>query len=279
MSLGKGNHVAEQGTGTVRVSRGGPVAFLVLDNPSMRNALTQPMWRQVPALLAELAQDDTVKVLVVRGAGDHFSAGADIASVQAILYHRTTGEGGGGDITVAEEALAAFPKPSIAAIDGYCVGGGWQIAGACDLRLASERAIFGVTPAKIGIVYPLSGIKRLIQLVGPATTKYLLFTGDFVGAAEALQLGLATKVLPTQTFWDDVAAFAEHVAARSQLSVRAQKELINLIGQGDGDAAALDERNLYWQREMVAGEDAAIGVAAFLAKETPQFTWVRPGLV
>ena len=245
----------------------------------MRNALTQPMWRQVPALLAELAQDDTVKVLVVRGAGDHFSAGADIASVQAILYHRTTGEGGGGDITVAEEALAAFPKPSIAAIDGYCVGGGWQIAGACDLRLASERAIFGVTPAKIGIVYPLSGIKRLIQLVGPATTKYLLFTGDFVGAAEALQLGLATKVLPTQTFRDDVAAFAEHVAARSQLSVRAQKELINLIGQGDGDAAALDERNLYWQREMVAGEDAAIGVAAFLAKETPQFTWVRPGLV
>ncbi|WP_207344952.1 enoyl-CoA hydratase-related protein [Arthrobacter sp. E3] len=283
--------MAERGAGTVTVSHSGPVAYLVLDNPSMRNALTQPMWQLLPGLLAELADDDTVKVVVVRGAGGHFSAGADIASVQAILRHRApeeeaedgaeegAGEGAGGDITVAEEALAQFPKPTIAAIDGYCVGGGWQIAGACDLRLASTAAIYGVTPAKIGIVYPLSGIKRLVQLVGPATARYLLFTGDFVDAAEALRLGLATKVLPQSTFWDGVAAFAQHVAARSQLSVRAQKELINLIGQGDGGAAALDERNLYWQREMTAGEDAAIGVAAFLAKRTPQFTWVRPGVV
>lgn len=281
--------MAERGAGTVTVSHSGPVAYLVLDNPSMRNALTQPMWQLLPGLLAELADDDTVKVVVVRGAGGHFSAGADIASVQAILRHRApeegavegdgegAGEGAGGDITVAEEALARFPKPTIAAIDGYCVGGGWQIAGACDLRLASEAAIYGVTPAKIGIVYPLSGIKRLVQLVGPATARYLLFTGDFVDATEALRLGLATKVLPQTTFWDGVAAFARHVAARSQLSVRAQKELINLIGQGDGGAAALDERNLYWQREMMVGEDAAIGVAAFLAKRTPQFTWVRPG--
>lgn len=277
--------MAERGAGTVTVSHSGPVAYLVLDNSSMRNALTQPMWQLLPGLLAELADDDTVKVLVVRGAGEHFSAGADIASVQAILRHRApeegaeegAGGGDGGDITVAEEALARFPKPTIAAIDGYCVGGGWQIAGACDLRLASAAAIYGVTPAKIGIVYPLSGIKRLVQLVGPATARYLLFTGDFVDAAEALRLGLATKVLPQSTFWDGVAAFAQHVAARSQLSVRAQKELINLIGQGDGGAAALDERNRYWQREMTVGEDAAIGVAAFLSKRTPQFTWVRPG--
>ncbi|MDJ0314432.1 enoyl-CoA hydratase/isomerase family protein [Arthrobacter sp. H35-D1] len=269
----------ERRTGAVTVDRRGPVAVLVLDNPVMRNALTQDMWRQLPPLLAQLADDDTVKVLVVRGAGDHFSAGADIASVQKILHDPATVQEDGGDITVAEEALAAFPKPTIAAIDGYCVGGGWQIAGACDLRLASERAVYGITPAKIGIVYPLSGIKRLVQLVGPATAKYLLFTGDFVAAGEALGLGLATKVLPTHAFWDDVAAFALRLASGSQFSIRAQKDLINLIG-GDavgaaGSAAALAERNLHWQREMAVGEDAAIGVAAFLAKKTPHFTWVR----
>ncbi|PYI68948.1 enoyl-CoA hydratase [Arthrobacter livingstonensis] len=259
----------------LRTEQHGPVATLVMDNPGMRNAITADMWQQFADLLAQLEADDTVKVVVVRGAGGHFSAGADIASLQQILHDPATGQRDGGDITVAEDALARFRKPTVGAVDGYCVGGGWQIAGACDIRLASENAIFGITPAKIGIVYPLSGIRRLVQLVGPAAAKYLLFSGDFVNAVEAQRLGLAMQVLPADSFWDDVHAFALHLAGRSQFSLQSQKDLVNAISDRVPEAD-LAERNAYWQREMAASADPRIGIAAFLAKETPQFTWLRP---
>ncbi|ALV44274.1 hypothetical protein MB46_00840 [Arthrobacter alpinus] len=257
----------------LRIEQSGPVAMLIMDNPRMRNAITQEMWQQFEDLLAQLDADDSVKVVVVRGAGDHFSAGADIASVERILHDPATGQSDGGDITVAENALARFRKPTIAAIDGYCVGGGWQIAGACDIRLASERATYGITPAKIGIVYPLSGIKRLVQLTGPATAKYLLFSGDFVNAQEALRLGLATKILAADTFWEAVSDFALHLSARSQFSAHGHKALVNAISAGSTE---VDELSAYWQGQMAISADAAIGVAAFLAKETPKFTWLRP---
>lgn len=269
----------------LRVERHGEVAVLVIDNPAMRNAVTHPMWQQFMTLLAGLAEDDGVKVLVVRGDGEHFSAGADITSLENILRDPVTGHHGGLAITAAEDALAAFPKPTIAAIDGYCVGGGWQIAGACDLRLASDRAIFGVTPAKIGIVYPLSGIRRLVQLTGPATAKYLLLAGDFVPAPEALRLGLVTKVLDTATFWAEVSSFAHHVAGRSQFSHQAHKELVNVLaaghaggagGSGGSGGSGVEEVYWRWQQEMAHSADAKIGITAFLAKETPHFSWVSP---
>lgn len=264
--------MGERRAGVVTVERRGPVAVLILDNPGMRNALTQPMWRQLPPLLTQLAADDTVKVLLVRGVGETFSAGADISTVTEILHDPGTGHSSGGDVTAAEEALGAFPKPSIAAIDGYCVGGGWQLAGACDLRLATGRAQLAVTPAKLGILYPLSGLRRLVALVGPATAKYLLFSADFVPAAEALGLGLVNKVLPAEGFYGAVERLAVHLASRSQLSSQGHKALINGLAAG----ADLQQLNSQWQREMAAGEDPAIGIAAFLAKETPQFSWIKP---
>ena len=259
----------------LRIEQSGPVAMLIMDNPSMRNAITQDMWQQFEDLLAQLDADDSVKVVVVRGAGAHFSAGADIASVQKVLHDPATGQSSGGDITVAENALARFRKPTIAAIDGYCVGGGWQIAGACDIRLASERAVYGITPAKIGIVYPLSGIKRLVELAGPATAKYLLLSGDFINADEALRLGLATKVLGRDGFWEAVHSLALHLSERSQFSAQGHKSLINAMSSGAGDEAVA-QLSSYWQAQMALSGDAAIGVAAFLAKEKPRFTWLRP---
>ena len=248
----------------LRVERLGQIATLVIENPGKRNAVSADMWQQFEPLLAELAADAAVKVVVVRGAGQDFSAGADIADLDRIL----AGPGDGGVMTQGEDALAAFPKPTIAAIDGYCVGGGWEIAGACDIRIASERSTFGITPSRLGIVYPVSGIRRLVEVAGPATAKYLLFSGELVPTATALDLGLVSKVLPTATFWDEVQAFAELLASRSQLSIHAMKQLIGAID--DPSVAALAAR---WQDELSG--DRAIGVRAFLGKYPPEFTWGR----
>ncbi|WAP53359.1 enoyl-CoA hydratase-related protein [Arthrobacter sp. ATA002] len=133
-----------------------------------------------------------------------------------------------------------------------------------------------MTPAKIGIVYPLSGIERLVRLAGPGAAKYLLFSGDFVPAEQALRLGLVERVIPQADFWTDVASFARRLAGRSQLSLQAMKELVDTIaagGQGAGGRDAVELTSRRWQQEMAAAADPVIGVRAFLAKEEPVFTW------
>lgn len=251
--------------GSLRVERveGSPVASLVIDHPERRNAMSAAMWGQFAPLLAELATDPTVSVLVVRGAGENFSAGADISDLGNIL----TGESDGGVMTEAEDALAAFPKLTIAAIDGHCVGGGWEVAGACDVRVCTERSTFGITPSRLGIVYPRSGIERLIAIAGPAVAKHLLFSGELVSAERALAWGLVTTVLPTAGFADAVAEFAALLSARSQYSIRAMKQIIDASVAG-GD---VDQIVAHWL--ATPSEDRAIGVDAFLAKRAPEFTW------
>jgi enoyl-CoA hydratase/carnithine racemase len=259
------------GTGEVRLDgvTAAGVATLVIDNPGKRNALTAGMWAGVAPLLDRLAADASITVLVVRGAGSDFSAGADIADLDTILGSGPHGaDASGGVMTAAENALAAFPKPTIAAIDGYCVGGGWELAGACDLRICSERSTFGITPSRLGIVYPLSGLERVVALVGPAIAKHLLFTGELVDAETAREWGLVTGVLPTEGFWDAVGGFATSLAGRSQYSIQAMKELVDAIAAGRGDAEAIVDRWL-----TTASEDRSIGVEAFLGKRPPEFTW------
>jgi len=260
--------------GALRVEQAGPVATIVMDHQQRRNAMTKHMWQQFEPILDQLGADDSVKVVVVRGAGKHFSAGADISDLKDILHDPDTGRHDGGHVTAGESALARFHKPTIAAIDGYCIGGGWQIAGACDIRIASDRATFGITPAKVGIVYPLSGIERLVRLAGPATAKYLLFSGDFIPAAEAMALGLLARVVPEAGFWNDVTDFAQRLATRSQLSIQAMKDIVDVIVEGGSNLA---ERNAAWQREMAASGEPEIGIQAFLDKQTPTFQWSGRG--
>jgi enoyl-CoA hydratase/carnithine racemase len=244
------------------------VATLTIDNPARRNALTGAMWDSFAPLLAELAADDEVAAVVLRGAGDDFSAGADITDLEQILRDPAAGEG--GHVTAGERALAAFPKPTIAAIDGYCVGDGWEIAGACDIRLASERSTFGVTPARLGILYPLTGMTRLVQLAGPAVAKHLILSGELVDVATAARWGMVSRLLPVDGFWPAVAAFVDALVSRSRLTQQAGKELIDLIAADD---PRLAERAAFWDARVAASDDARIGSAAFLARETPRFTW------
>ncbi|MFP3986745.1 enoyl-CoA hydratase/isomerase family protein [Streptomyces sp. E11-3] len=235
----------------------GGIATVVIDHPARRNAMTADMWRALPPLLAELAADPAVRVLVLTGEGATFCAGADISGLRA-----SAGEA--QDLAVrAEEALAAFPKPTLAAVRGFCVGGGCQLATACDLRFAEEGASFGITPAKLGIVYGASSTQRLVSLVGPATAKYLLFSAELIGTERALRTGLVDEVLPAGELDKRVAEFAKVLIGRSQLTQAAAKEF----------AAGRAERAAYWAEQARGSGDTAEGVAAFLERRDPRFQW------
>ncbi|POX49586.1 enoyl-CoA hydratase/isomerase family protein [Streptomyces sp. Ru72] len=237
------------------------VATVVIHHPAKRNAMTAGMWEALPPLLDALAADPTVRVLVLTGQGATFCAGADISTLQ------DSPEEAQRLAVLAEEALAAFPAPTLAAVRGHCVGGGAQLAAACDLRFAEEGALFGVTPAKLGIVYPASATRRLAALVGPATTKYLLFSGELIDAGRALRTGLVDELLPEGELDKRIAEFNRVLAARSQLTQAAAKEFAN--GRTDREA--------YWTEQARGSGDTAEGVAAFLERRTPRFTWTTSG--
>ncbi|MFH9859247.1 enoyl-CoA hydratase/isomerase family protein [Streptomyces sp. NPDC017202] len=237
------------------------VATVVLHHPAKRNAMTAAMWRALPPLLAKLAADPGVGALVLTGAGGTFCAGADISTLQGSPDEAQA-------LAVrAEEALAAFPKPTLAAVKGHCVGGGAQLAAACDLRFAEEGALFGVTPARLGIVYPSSATRRLVTLVGPSAAKYLLFSGELIDATRALRTGLVDEVLPAGELDGRVREFTRVLVSRSRLTQAAAKEFAD--GRTDRDA--------HWAAQARGSGDTAEGVAAFLERREPRFTWTTSG--
>jgi enoyl-CoA hydratase/carnithine racemase len=256
-------------TDQLPVSRHGHVATLTIDRPAKRNAMTAAMWAALPGVLAGLAGDPAVRVLVVTGAGPSFCAGADIADllggpdpVDPMAEVRR-------DNLAAQAALRDFPKPTVAMIRGHCIGGGVEIAACCDLRFTDPTGVFGVTPAKVGIVYTPSSTKALIDLVGPAMTKYLLFSGELIDAPTALRAGLVNQLLPAEDLEAEVHRFADVLASRSALTQRATKEVVAALSAGgDGESAVAN-----WYRKTVASGELAEGVAAFGERRTPRFPW------
>ncbi|MDV5149442.1 enoyl-CoA hydratase/isomerase family protein [Streptomyces sp. SBC-4] len=233
------------------------VATVVIANPAKRNAMSAAMWRALPGALDRLAADRAVRALVLTGEGDTFCAGADISSL------REPGDEQQSLAVRAEEALAAFPKPTLAAVRGFCVGGGSQLAAACDLRFAEEGARFGITPSKLGIVYPSSSTRRLTALVGPSTAKYLLFSGELMDTERALRTGFVDEVHPAGELDKRVAEFVRVLASRSLLTQAAAKEFAD--GRADRDA--------HWAEQARGSGDTAEGVAAFLERRAPRFTY------
>jgi enoyl-CoA hydratase/carnithine racemase len=245
------------------VSIDGPVATLSINRPAKRNALTVAMWRELASICAELDADPRLRVLVVTGAGPSFCAGADISSLsadEAVLK---------SVVEDAERALRSLAMPSVAKISGHCFGGGNQIAVACDLRVADSTASFGVPPARLGVIYPVGSTRALVELVGPAAAKRLIFTAQPIDAAQALRIGLVEQVVEPDRL---DAAVAELVAAILPLAPMTQfagKELINLIADG-GDA---DAAFLRWAARWKSHPDGVEGPQAFLARRAPVFSW------
>jgi enoyl-CoA hydratase/carnithine racemase len=255
----------------LRVTRDGSVAVLTIDRPDKRNAMTATMWADLPEVLADPAADPRVRVLIVTGAGTSFCAGADISGLLGGADPDDPMADLRRDNLAAQAALRAFPKPTVAMIRGHCIGGGVEIAVSCDLRFTDPTGVFGVTPAKVGIVYTPESTGALIDLVGPATTKYLLLSGELVDADTALRTGLVDRVVPADGLEQEVRRFADVLASRSALSQRATKDVVAaLTGGVAGQAQDVAAR---WYRETVTSGELAEGVAAFAERRPPRFGW------
>ncbi|WP_052390251.1 enoyl-CoA hydratase/isomerase family protein [Streptomyces sp. NRRL B-24484] len=258
-------HVLETGVAGLRAELDGPVATLVLDRPERRNAMTLAMWRGLPGVLGLIAAQPGVRALLVTGAARTFCAGADIGELSEVYGDPAHADAYHADNVAAEEALAAFPHPTVAVVHGACVGGGCQLAVACDLRFAAHDARFGITPAKLGVVYPSVPTVRLASLVGPARAKYLLFSGELVTAERAERFGLVDEVLPATELDGRAREFAGLLAKRSPQTIGAVKAALSVVPQEAAAAVAP------WERESREAPDVREGLAAFLERREPRF--------
>jgi enoyl-CoA hydratase/carnithine racemase len=252
----------------VRLAVDGAVATITIDNPAGRNAMTRAMWEQIPALFTRLADDVAVRAAVLTGTGEHFCAGADI---NGLLSDDGTQQEARRAITAAEAAMTAFPKPLIAAIRGFCLGGGCQLATACDIRLAAQGAVLALPPAKLGVVYPAASLRRLARLIGPGMAKRMLFTAEHLTAERAREVGLVQDVVPGEVLDAHARGLAETMAGLSQLSLQAGKELLDA---DDLDKALAAEQR--WVELSSSSGEAAEGVQSFLQRRPAAFPWRSP---
>ena len=242
-------------------------ADLVLNRPDKRNALTEAMWAGLPDLLDSLAE--RCRVLVVSGAGDHFASGADISEFEAIYASRERGEANSASIARALDALARFPHPTIAAVRGSCIGGGCGIALACDLRFADTSARLAITPAKMGLLYPFGDTKRLVEAVGPAMAKDMLFSARVLEPGEALACGLINRLFEPEALEREVADYCARLLDMSPVSATYTKAMIARILDGQDHE---DDDTRAWFAKAFTGADFKEGYKAFLDKRKPDFS-------
>ena len=253
--------------GGLRLERDGAVATLLIDRPRQHNAMNQAMWERFPQLVQQAMADDAIRVLILTSAAPGlFCAGADIHEFALHSGEESWRIANQAAIRATHYALAHAEKPVIAAIDGDAIGGGCGLAIACDLRIASPAARLGITPAKLGIVYSLFDTKLLVDLVGPARAKRILFTAALHDAQEALAIGLIDQIAPAPL--ETAMELARVMAGNAQHSIRSSKAIIRRIldGQADDDAVTLA-----MFRDAFTLPDFSEGVTAFREKRRPDF--------
>lgn len=255
-------------TDQILISRDGGVARLTINRPEKRNAMTLAMWRRMGELLEDLTNDNSVRVLVVSGAGDlSFCAGNDIKEYATV---RATPEQRAQYDAVTEKAyglLRTFPRPTIAAIRGFCVGGGMELALLCDLQLAASDAEFGVTPAKLGIGYKLDDLELLLTHIAPKHAKEILFTAARFPADDAVRWGLINRAVAPGELDAQVAKLADDIAANAPMTIHALKICIAEAKSRNPDRARCAEL----VAACDASDDRIEGQTAFAEKRRPAF--------
>ncbi|MGH7042904.1 MAG: enoyl-CoA hydratase [Acetobacteraceae bacterium] len=261
----------EYAGGKMLASSEGGVGLITFNQPEKRNAMSIEMWQGLGTILDEFAADEAVRVVVLTGAGDKaFVSGADISQFEKnrsnadgqVEYDRLTSAG--------RAKLAGFAKPTIARIRGFCLGGGLAIAMQADLRIAADNAQFGIPAARLGIAYAFDGLRKLVQLVGPAHARMILYAGTRIEAKEAERIGLINQAVADAALDETVAGLARTLAANAPLSIAASKLTINEVLKDPAD------RNMdLVRRAGVACFDSADykeGRSAFMEKRPARFT-------
>jgi enoyl-CoA hydratase len=253
---------------TVDLSRAGEIATLTLNNPEKLNAINLGMWQQLAGKMAEIAVDRSLRCVVIRGAGNEaFAAGGDLEEfvtaratlAQALHYH--------GQVAAALNAIADCPHPTIALIQGACIGGGLEIAGACDLRICNESARFGAPINRLGFsMYP-GEMEGLLKLAGAAVMKEILLEGRILNATEAYEKGLVTRVVADAQVADEAYASARRICAGAPLVAGWHKQWISRLQNG----LPLTDEEKATSFAFLETEDYKEGLAAFLEKRKPIF--------
>jgi enoyl-CoA hydratase len=252
---------------TLLVERRERVAIITINRPDKRNALNIKTREEGAALLEELRSDASVGVVVITGAGDKaFIAGADIAEFagRTAMMQR--------EVMTARSlftAIDTFPKPIIAMINGYCLGGGCELALACDIRIASETASFGQPEINLGIIPGGGGTQRLTRLVGEGKSMEMILTGDIIDAKTALAIGLVNQVVPAAELETKTMEIANRIATKSPIALSLAKESVKLASRSNLDEGLRREVDLF--ALCFSTEDKNEGVSAFLEKRKPEF--------
>lgn len=251
----------------IEISTENAVAVVTINRPDRRNAMTFAMWKELSRLFRELGEHDAVRAIILTGAGGNFSVGADISEfnaaratiAQSVAYEQA--------VDACSEAIASAPKPTIAAVSGYCLGGGCHLSMACDFRFAGRSASFGIPAARLSIVYGLRSTQRLLALVGLSRAKHILFSAERFDAAEAVRIGFADVEAddPMQAAKE----FAATLADNAPLSIAGAKYIINGLAMGNG---ALDPDQVQAVIDRASdSEDYIEGRRAFAEKRRPAF--------
>lgn len=249
----------------------GRVGYIIFNNPERHNAMSLEMWEATSEMLAGYRKDDEIRVVVLTGAGGKaFISGADISKFGSERASQEAVERYNAATERAYSNLHHFPKPTIAMIRGYCIGGGLGLAVSCDMRIAADNARFAVPAAKLGLGYDYPGLKRLMDLVGPSFTKEIFFTARQFDAEEARAMGLINRVLPDEQLEDFVRNYADTIATNAPLTVESVKFIVSqaLEDESRRDMAAIAES----VRRCFASQDYIEGRTAFMEKRKPRFT-------
>jgi enoyl-CoA hydratase len=248
----------------------GAVAEIVFNNPARHNAVSLDMWERMTALLADFAADPSLRVLVVSGAGGKaFVSGADISKFED---ERATQEAVARYNAMTDQVYTrvhGFPKPTIAMIRGFCIGGGLNLAMCCDIRVATENARFALPAAKLGLGYGYAGLKRFVDAIGPAFTKEIFFSARQYDSAEARAMGLVNRVVANEQLETETNTLAETIASNAPLTVNSVKFIVGevLKPESERDLAQCAER----VQACFASRDYVEGRTAFMEKRKPQF--------
>jgi enoyl-CoA hydratase len=251
----------------LRSSIDGAIGWLVIDRPTSRGALTQAMWQSLPVMLTELAEHDDVRVVVIRGSDGFFIAGADITEFERLRSDPALARSYDAGANAALDTLERLAVPTIAMIEGPCVGGGCLVAFGCDLRIVAEDARLGIPAGKLGLAYPYRGLERLVAAVGEGQALALTLTGRLLSGREAHAGGLVQYCVAGDHLEDETRSLASDIAANAPLSMR----YLRLALRRASEPVVAREELEKLADACFSSEDYREGVSAFLEKRRPRF--------